>query len=195
MVESSIRVSSSQRRQEDSLHPPSLLFQRVISVEVCNEQSALPVDTALTRRAVSVVLAGESVTSATISVAVVDDPTMRELNRRYLNHDYNTDVLSFLLEESDGQLDGEIIVSADTAVLRAGEFDWSAGNELLLYVIHGTLHLTGYDDHCDAERGHMRRKEMQYLKELGLDPESADPDGESRLAVDDREIPNNQKEG
>jgi len=195
MVESSIRVSNSQPRQEDSVHPPFLPFNRMISVELCNEQSALPVDAALTRRAVAVVLTGESVRSATISVAVVDDPTMRELNRRYLNHDYNTDVLSFLLEESDRQLDGEIIVSAETAVMRAEEFAWSAGDELLLYVIHGTLHLTGYNDHSAAERGHMRRKEMQYLKELGLDPERADPCGESRWAADDPEIPSNQKEG
>lgn len=155
----------------------------MIRVEVCNEQVALPVDVDLTQRAVAVVLAGESVTSATISVAVVDDPTMRELNRRYLNHDYNTDVLSFLLDESNDQLDGEIIVSAEMAILRASEFAWSAEHELLLYVIHGTLHLAGYDDHSPADRGQMRRKEMQYLKQLGLDPERADPLGESRLAA------------
>jgi probable rRNA maturation factor len=152
-------------------------------------------DAAILRRAVATVLAGESVTSATISVAVVDDPTMRDLNRRYLNHDYNTDVLSFLLEETDGQLDGEVIVSADTAIIRAEEFAWSAGDELLLYVIHGTLHLTGYDDHSDADRGRMRRKEMQYLNELGLDPERADPSGKSRLIADDQATSDNQKEG
>jgi probable rRNA maturation factor len=151
------------------------------------------VDDAALRRAVTSVLTGEAIASATISVAVVDDPTMRELNRRYLSHDYNTDVLSFLLEESDGQLDGEVIVSADTAIIRAKEFAWSAEDELLLYVIHGTLHLTGYDDHSDADRGCMRRKEMQYLEELGLNSEHADPTGEARLAANDQEI--NSKQG
>jgi probable rRNA maturation factor len=170
-------------------------LNRVICVEVCNEQSALPVDADLARRAVAVVLAGESVTCATISIAVVDDPTMRELNRRYLNHDYNTDVLSFLLDESDGRLDGEIIVSADTAIMRASEFAWSADDEMLLYVIHGTLHLTGYDDHSDVDRGRMRRKEMQYLQALGRDPQRADPDGESRRVAENLEIPENRKEG
>ena len=152
-------------------------------------------DAAILRRAVATVLAGESVTSATISVAVVDDPTMRELNRRYLNHDYNTDVLSFLLEQTEWQLDGEVIVSADTAISRAEEYAWSASDELLLYLIHGTLHLTGYDDHTDAERGRMRRKEMQYLKELGLDFERAEPSGKSRLTADDQATSSNRKEG
>jgi len=156
----------------------------VISVEVCNDQSTLPVDVELVRRAVRVVLAGESVRAATISIAVVTDGAMRELNRRYLDHDYNTDVLSFLLDESGEPLDGEVIVSADMAVTRALEFSWSAADEMLLYVIHGTLHLTGYDDHSDADRGQMRRKEMQYLKELGRDPRRADPGGESRLTDD-----------
>lgn len=171
----------------------------MISVEVCNEQSALPVDPDRIRRAVGVVLAGESIAAATISIAVVDDPAMRELNRRYLDHDYETDVLSFLLEESDQQLDGEIIVSADTAILQAGEFAWSADDELLLYVIHGTLHLTGYDDHSAADRGQMRRKEMQYLRELGLDSRRADPLGEAGRGADnlpagDRLISPNQEE-
>lgn len=166
----------------------------MISVEVCNQQSALPVDADLARRAVTAVLAGESVASATISVAVVDDPTMRELNRRYLNHDYNTDVLSFLLDEIGDQLDGEIIVSAETAIRRAEEFAWPADHEMLLYVIHGTLHLAGYDDRSDADRGLMRRKEMQYLRELGLDPQRADPLGESRLAADKRAIPANKQQ-
>lgn len=196
MVASSIRLNNSLRRHNNplQLQPPSLSFNRVISVEVCNGQSALEVDADLMRRAVAVVLAGESVTSATISLAVVDGPTMRELNCRYLNHDYDTDVLSFLLEEIDGRLDGEIIVSADTAIMRASEFGWPAADEMLVYVIHGTLHLAGYDDHADEDRGQMRLKEMQYLKELGLDPGRADPFGESRLAADNRELPDNQKE-
>jgi len=164
----------------------------VISVEVCNQQSALPVDAELTRRAVAVVLAGESVASATISVAVVDDPTMRELNRRFLGHDYNTDVLSFLLDEQDGQLDGEVIVSAETALRRATEYAWPPENELLLYVIHGTLHLAGHDDHAAADRGLMRRQEMRYLKELGFDPRPADPLNESRPNPDQHEISDNE---
>ncbi len=160
---------------------PTPDHNRVIRVEVSNEQTALAVDVELFRRAVQVVLAGEGIGVATVSLAVVDDPTMRALNRRYLNHDYDTDVLSFLLDDVDGALDGEVIVSADTAMRRAAEYSWSAADEMLLYVIHGTLHLTGCDDHAEADRANMRRKEMGYLTALGRDPQHADPDGEAGL--------------
>jgi hypothetical protein len=66
---------------------------------------------------------------------------------------------------------------------------------MLLYLIHGTLHLAGYDDHSVADRGRMRRKEMQYLRELGRDPRRADPHGEATQAADDPEIPENQEKG
>ncbi len=148
----------------------------------------------LVRRTVSAVLNGESVTQATISIALVDDVAMRELNRRYLNHDYHTDVLSFLLDETDGHLEGEVIVSAAMAIERAAEFKWTAVDELLLYVIHGTLHLTGYDDHSDVDRGRMRRKEMHYLQELGRNPQCADPRGEARIGADDAAAPENLTE-
>ena len=165
----------------------------MISVDVCNEQSALLVDCELMRRAVGVVLRGESIAAATISLAVVDDPTMRELNRRYLEHDYDTDVLSFLLDDDDGRLDGEVIVSADTALLRAAEYGWSGAHEMLLYVIHGTLHLTGYDDHSDEDRATMRRLEMKYLKELGLDPQRADPENTAGLPANQPEPKNEER--
>ena len=100
-------------------------------------------------------LEGEAISRATLSIAVVSDRAIRPLNRRYLQHDYATDVLSFLLDSGPGWLDGEIIVSADTAASQAPQYDSSAEAELLLYVIHGALHLVGYDDTTPAERKRM----------------------------------------
>lgn len=120
--------------------------------------------------AVRAVLRGEGVSTAEISVAVVDDPTIHQLNRRYLEHDYPTDVLSFVLGNDDGHLEGEIVVSADTAAANAADYHSTAEAELLLYVIHGTLHLTGYDDHAPADRQKMRNREQHYLEKLGIGP-------------------------
>jgi probable rRNA maturation factor len=142
--------------------------RNVIQIDITNEQSRLPIVEERLRQAVVAVLAGEGRSAATISVAVVDDPTIHELNRRFLAHDYPTDVLSFVLEESDDGLEGEIIVSADTATACAPRYGWSADNELLLYVIHGTLHLVGYDDHEPADIALMRAAEIRYLAQLGL---------------------------
>ena len=105
-----------------------------------------------------------------VSLAIVDDPTMHQLNREPLQHDYPTDVLSFVLESAKPMLDGEVIVSCDTAQKVAPEYRWSAQNELLLYFIHGSLHLVGYDDHNDEDRAAMRATEAKYLVAAGVEP-------------------------
>jgi probable rRNA maturation factor len=121
-------------------------------------------------QAVAAILSEALVDRATLSIAIVDDPTIHSLNRQYLDHDYPTDVLSFLLERDKGSLEGEVIVSLDTAARRAAEFGWSAADELLLYVIHGTLHLVGYDDQAEAARSEMRAAERRTLAIFGIEP-------------------------
>lgn len=156
-----------------------------LEVEVANEQNRLPIDevrlTATTRQ----VLSGEGISSGTISIAIVDDLAMHALNRRFLDHDYPTDVLSFVLERkvssADGpggpsyELQGEVIVSADTALATAARYEWSPTDELLLYVIHGCLHLAGYDDQTEEARAAMRQRERFYLAELGIGARHDEP--------------------
>jgi len=89
-------------------------------------------------------------------------------HERYLGQQGPTDVLSFLLDEADGCLEGEVVVSAQTAVAQAGRFGWSAADELLLYVVHGALHLLGYDDATCPQRRAMRRRERRFVARLGL---------------------------
>ena len=132
------------------------------------EQSAVKVDVDRVREAIGSILAEASIVSAEISLAIVDDPTLHELNRKYLDHDNPTDVLSFVLEQDGGHLIGEIVVSAERAVVAAGDYDWDAASELLLYVIHGTLHLVGYDDATPEAAEEMRRQETHYLQQLGV---------------------------
>ena len=97
------------------------------------------------------ILSDDGVSEGALSIAVVDDETIHELNRQYLQHDYPTDVLSFLLDREGGRLEGDIVVSWDTAARQAEEWGWNADDELLLYVVHGTLHLLGFDHEKDAE--------------------------------------------
>ena len=105
-----------------------------------------------------------------ISLAIVDDPTIHKLNRRHLRHDYPTDVLSFVYQRTVDHLDGEVITSADTATREASQCGWSTSDELLLYFIHGTLHLVGLDDRTDTDRIEIRRWEDKYLRCYGLTP-------------------------
>ena len=103
-----------------------------------------------------------------IGVRVTDDATIRELNRTHLGHDYATDVISFGYQADDDYLSGELVVSADTAAQLANP-DWPAAAELLLYVVHGTLHIAGMDDHDKADRILMRQAEQSIMTDLGFD--------------------------
>src|SRR4051794_16057292 len=90
-------------------------LQRDEIVLITNRQAAHAVDESQLVLAVEFVLRDADFSSAEVSLAVVDDAEMQELNRRFLGHDYPTDVLSFVLDNEDGHLQGEIVISADTA--------------------------------------------------------------------------------
>lgn len=142
----------------------------MIEIEINNEQSTLEFDPARLKQAVENVLGDRGIESGEISLAVIDDEHMQQLNARYLNHDYPTDVLSFVHEANDHHLEGEIIVSSDTATREAARYAWQAVDELLLYVIHGALHLIGHDDHNADDLADMRAAEQRHLSYFGLQP-------------------------
>ncbi|MBI4615987.1 MAG: rRNA maturation RNase YbeY [Planctomycetes bacterium] len=127
---------------------------------------------ALLARAVAVVLADHGVLG-TVSIAVVDDRAIRRLNRRFLGHDYPTDCLSFdLAGGPDGPARGgpgpaapagEIVVSGETARREAGRRGIPFPREILLYAIHGALHLAGLDDRTARGRREMEARQEEYL--------------------------------
>jgi probable rRNA maturation factor len=140
----------------------------MIRVAVSSPQDAVPIDRARMREVVRTVLEGEGETDAEISLAFVDNPTSRRLNQRYLNHDEPTDILSFPLSEAKTrQLSGELVVGAEVAKVEAESRGHDIQSELALYIIHGLLHLCGYDDKTPAAIATMRERERYYLGKLG----------------------------
>lgn len=107
----------------------------------------------------------------TLSLAVVDDAKIHEVNRQFLAHDYPTDVITFELGEDPetGGRSAEIVVSAETAKRIAGESGTDFASELILYVVHGCLHLVGFDDHSPDDRDAMRSAEQAMMNKLGLE--------------------------
>lgn len=101
-----------------------------------------------------------------LSVALVSDERITDLHRRYMNDETPTDVLTFDLSDSGsaGPIDGEIVVSVDTARRQAADLGVELREEVLRYVIHGVLHLSGYDDATPGERRRMRREEDRVLE-------------------------------
>jgi probable rRNA maturation factor len=134
-----------------------------IAVAIANRQKRLPIERGRLRRVVRAILSDAGIAAAAISVAVVDDPTIAALHAEFLHDPRPTDVLSFVLDQSPRHLEGEVVVSADTAAASAPQFGGTAADELLLYVIHGALHLVGYDDTTPRKRAVMRKKEKEYL--------------------------------
>ncbi len=114
-------------------------------------------------RLVRHVLAAEGPPWDAIGIILADHPTVLALNRAYLDHNYLTDVLSFPLHEPGAPVAGEVYVDLDTAAERHAEFGVTFEEEVRRYVVHGLLHLLGYDDATPTEKAAMHALEDRYL--------------------------------
>ena len=99
-------------------------------------------------------------------VNFVNSDCLLEINRKYLNHNYETDIITFNYSGSHKSLDGEIYISFEEAVLNALKFGVSKNDEYFRLVIHGILHLMGFDDHYKNDKREMKRMEDSLLKKF-----------------------------
>jgi probable rRNA maturation factor len=105
--------------------------------------------------------------NASISIVLVDNDTIHRLNRLHLSHDWPTDVITFPLSgPEEPELAGELVVSTEMAVAAARESGGKPRRELALYLVHGLLHLCGYDDRTEAESAAMNREQTQLVEAL-----------------------------
>ncbi len=141
-------------------------------IEVVNRQRKMPIDCerwqAFATRAAGV-LPGTSGASAT--VAFVSDRAMRELNRMWRHKRGTTDVLSFPAEQDDfekleGASLGDVVISVEQAARQAKENGLKFDEEIAQLILHGLLHLCGYDHATD--NGEMNRLEVRLRKRLGI---------------------------
>lgn len=134
----------------------------------------------LAKRQASLVRAAESVLASVgeshseLSLELVGDRRMRRLNRMYRKKDRTTDVLAFPMRESHNPyplLLGDVVISVPTARRQAKESGRSLGDELAALLVHGVLHLCGYDHERSArEAVRMRRRETAIVKTLNPPP-------------------------
>ena len=135
------------------------------TVHICSSQKTLRVPRRKITRLVAFVARSEGAALLDVDIAVVGADEMARLNERYHGYVGPTDVLSFDLSgPRDAGLSAEIVVCSDVAVAEAAKRDGRPQNELLLYVVHGLLHLLGYDDPAGtAEAEWMHVREAQLL--------------------------------
>ena len=135
-------------------------------IEVVSRQRKKKIDTqaweTFAARAAEAI--GQSGSSATI--AFVSDKTIRQLNRQFRGIDKATDVLSFPADETDESNLGDIAISVETAAAQAKENGLKFDEEVAQLILHGLLHLAGYDHETD--NGEMNNFELRLRKKLGI---------------------------
>ena len=165
-----------------------------LEIDISSPPSGSAINVEALQKALTHGLMVEGVEQAVLSVTLVDNTTIHALNRKHLQHDYPTDVISFPLEwncpgetqesrlaltfgRSEGaSLEGEIVVSVEYAADMALRCGWSTQEEVTLYTIHGLLHICGYDDLTADEKDVMRSREHAILNGLGIYPVYPDDD-------------------
>ncbi|WP_297623796.1 rRNA maturation RNase YbeY [uncultured Rikenella sp.] len=107
-------------------------------------------------------VAEEEFRTGDIHVIFCSDAYLLEMNRRYLQHDYYTDIITFDYT-ADSVLSGDLFISVDTVRANAEQFGVVFHVELLRVIIHGIMHLTGYKDKTETDAAKMRERENHYL--------------------------------
>ena len=98
-----------------------------------------------------------------INIVFTDDENMRLLKKKYFNQDYYTDVISFNLEEPNNSIEGEIYIGMNQVYKNSIKFDCNLNGELKRIIIHGLLHLVGYDDQTKKDKENMTELEDKYM--------------------------------
>lgn len=121
------------------------------------------------RAAIRETLRRHDVASAHISVGLMDDARIAQLNEHHLGHTGPTDVLTFdLRDDVTAPIDGDMAISVETAAREAALRRHDVTAELMLYAIHATLHLLGYRDDTEADAARMHEMEDAVLVSLGV---------------------------
>lgn len=98
-----------------------------------------------------------------LEINFISSENIHQLNKTHLNHDYTTDIITFDYSDDFVQLDGELFISVDDAKVNAKKFKVTLKEELARLVIHGILHLLGYDDQSTNDKKSMKRMENKLL--------------------------------
>lgn len=153
--------------QKVAVNLPALDGPRAAALRQAGVPAPRPLGVLL-RRAARAVLETEGRADLELSLTLLDDEAMRELNRDWLGHDRPTDVIAFSLGEGDDEPLGDIYIGAERALEQAAEAGVGIREELVRLVVHGTLHVLGYDheDGPDRQHGDMWRRQEEMVQRI-----------------------------
>lgn len=137
-------------------------------IDFFSEDSELPqLDFDFLRNCIAGIIAHYNRRCGSISIVFCSDNYILEVNRRYLNHDYYTDIITFDYNEGD-IVSGDLVISLDTVQSNSIEFNSTYREELLRVIFHGILHLVGFGDKTDEEEKIMRGLEDFWLGKFSV---------------------------
>jgi len=144
-------------------------------LEIINLQKYYPIDKNSIKKIVRNVLKFEK-KDAELNVVFTDNKRIKEINKTFLGHNYATDVITFAYHEPplhkvflhESTITGEIIISVEMAKKLAQKHDCAVEGEIALYLVHGLLHLFGYDDKQKKDAKKMHQREGELLPALGF---------------------------
>lgn len=142
-----------------------------MDIQIQNHQAIYEVDSAKFKKHIQKIMRELGHDEVELSILIVDDAKIRKLNRQYRNIDAATDVLSFPQnagEEAEfiSHMLGDVVISVEMAQRQAAEHQFSVEQELVLLLIHGTLHLLGYDHERSSKEGEIMRQRTWKLFDL-----------------------------
>ena len=103
-----------------------------------------------------------------LTISIIDSRKLKEINKKYLNHDYNTDVISFNYSKKNNELDGEILISFEEAKNNAKKYGVKYNQELCRVIIHGLLHLLNFDDNNKKNKTIMKQMENKLINKYNF---------------------------
>lgn len=139
-----------------------------MEIQVSNRQKIRKINAWAVKRLIKEIVAFLEVDVEELSLVFCDDPFLKPLNAQYFGRDVVTDVISFPMVEFDemGFVSGELLISVERAFAQSKEYKMPFANELTLYIIHGFLHLMGYEDSPESERIVMKAEEERVLEHI-----------------------------
>ncbi len=110
------------------------------------------------------IIKNENCSFSVVNIILENDEFLRNLKKKYFNQDVYTDAISFNLEDSEAPIEGEIYISLPRIIANAKKYRNSLNNEFKRIVIHGLLHLVGYNDLTNLDKKQMTSLEDKYIK-------------------------------
>jgi probable rRNA maturation factor len=145
-----------------------------MNVTIASRQRVRKINRRLLKRITTTLLADLKIEKVELGIHFVAAPEMTRLNEKFLRHAGSTDVITFdysaprrRTPDAGRQLHSEIFVCVDEAVLQARKFSTSWQSEVMRYIVHGILHLLGFDDSSAGARRKMKREENRRLRAIG----------------------------